>query len=100
MNLTRTNDEIDRHEDLHLMVKVLSKIYLAFGKQVFINRSMDDPFYFFVVQTSLKQLEKEEDDKKKNRVFTSTIDVNHNELVEIRLSNTTKLFGTDGSRRF
>lgn len=62
MNLNGNND---RHEDLHLMVKVLSKIYLAFGKQVFINRSMDDPFYLFVVQTSLKQLEKEEDEKKK-----------------------------------
>lgn len=60
-----TGNRIDRHEDLHIMVKILSKIYLAWGKQPFLDRSMDDPFYSFVVQTSLHRLEKESDEKKK-----------------------------------
>ena len=43
-------DHRERKDDFHLIVNVLTKIYLAFGRKPFLDRSSVDVLYLFIEQ--------------------------------------------------
>jgi hypothetical protein len=48
-------DDDDGKENFNIMINVLTKIYMVFGKQPFIDRSLKDPLFLFVDQMWFQQ---------------------------------------------
>ncbi len=45
----------DEKENFNIIINVLTKIYMVFGKQPFIDRSIHDPLFLYVSQNWLQQ---------------------------------------------
>ncbi|CAF1265954.1 unnamed protein product [Adineta ricciae] len=50
-------DHTERKDDFHLIVNVLTKIYLAFGRKPFLDRSSVDALYLFIEQNWFRQFD-------------------------------------------
>lgn len=50
-------DHNERKDDFHLIVNVLTKIYLAFGRKPFLDRSSVDALYLFIQQNWFQQFD-------------------------------------------
>jgi hypothetical protein len=48
-------DHDDGKENFNIIINVLTKIYMVFGKQPFIQRSLNDPLFLFVNQIWFQQ---------------------------------------------
>ncbi len=49
------DDDGDRKENFNLIINVLTKIFMAFGKKPFIDRSLIDPLFLFINQKWFQQ---------------------------------------------
>ncbi len=55
MGLDPTDD--DEKESFNIIINVLTKLYMVFGRQPFIDRSLNDPLFLYIHQMWFQQFD-------------------------------------------